>query len=164
MWFMPIVHVGDLVSKVVYHYAEYVPIRMASMFVLAISSLTIISIFLSLVLIRMRDKIKMSVPPVFICTLIIMTSVLYDVFLTAHYQAPRYFLPLILIWEIFLPLFLFTLIDYIQFDFIKDSLSQLHARAYAKVLVIIALWVYPAVSLTQSLIFDYTYHALPWQK
>ena len=100
---------------------------------------------------------------VFACTLIIMTSALYDVFLTANSQAERYFMPLIFIWQVFLPLFIFTFINHISFDFLKTKEMQEKARLFSKIFIVVILIIYPLLSLSQSMYFDYIHGALPWQ-
>lgn len=121
MHFMPFLHIKDLISKIVFHYAEFSPTHMTFGNVFDISSLSFISVILSVVLLLMRKKIKPLVPIGFIIILILMTIFLYTVFLTSHYQAARYFMPIIFIWEVFLPLFIFNFTPLIYFRFLQTA-------------------------------------------
>jgi len=56
-----------------------------------------------------KEKLKSPVPHKFIYILFPLTILLYWIFLTSQYQATRYFLPLINIWQTLLPLFIFSL-------------------------------------------------------
>jgi hypothetical protein len=161
MWFMPIQHIRDLLSKVIYHYAEFSPVHMTTLSVVSISSFAIVSIFLSVVLIFMRKKIQSIAPPAFVLTLIAMTVALYAVFLSANYKAPRYFMPIIFIWEIFLPSFIFSLVSNINFDFLPTPQKQEQAKKITKIFVMAILIGYPLIFLCQSFWINYTYHLLP---
>jgi hypothetical protein len=163
MWFMPVKHIGDLIGKVVYHYADFAPVHLNGFYVLSFSSLLVISVFLSIILIFMRQKIYSVLPPIFTCALIIMTTFLYDIFLTAHYQAERYFMPIVFIWQVFLPIFIFTFVDHMNFDFLRNNEKENKARFFVKICVVVALIIYPVASLSQSMYFDYIHNALPWQ-
>jgi hypothetical protein len=112
MWFMPIQHVRDLIFKFVFHYSNFITNHLSLLSILSISSITFISILLSLFYILSKRKINFTlISPFFLWTLIGMTSVLYFIFLTSRFQAERYFTPILIIWEIFFPLFIFFLID-----------------------------------------------------
>ncbi|MEI7688597.1 MAG: hypothetical protein WCI91_00220 [Candidatus Nomurabacteria bacterium] len=114
MWFMPFQHIKDLIAKIIFHYSEFLPYHLTFMSVFILSMLTIISISLAISIVLLKNKIKLLVPENFIKTLIVMTIILYIIFLTSHYQAERYFQPIIFIWEVLLPLFIFNLTTYIS--------------------------------------------------
>ncbi len=162
MWWMPIQHIHDLISKILYHYAEYAQTYMSTLSVISISSFAFVSIFLSIILILMRKKIKSVVPPVFTMVLIGMTCVLYIIFLSARFKATRYFMPIIFIWEIFLPSFIFSFIKEINFSFLKTSQQQEKARKFLKIFIIVILIGSPMAFLGRSLWINYTHHLLPW--
>lgn len=119
MHFIPIQHMKDLISKVIFHYAEFNPTHLPLEKVVSISSLAFVGIFLSIAILFMRKKIKLMLPPDFTIMLFLMTFSLYFIFLTSHYQAERYFQPIIFIWEVFLPLFIFNLTSNISFKFLN---------------------------------------------
>jgi len=112
MWFMPVEHVRDLIFKFVFHYSNFITNHLSLLTIFSISSITFISILLSLFFITFKRKINFTlISPFFLWTLIGMTSFLYFIFLTSRFQAERYFVPILFIWEIFFPLFIFFLID-----------------------------------------------------
>ena len=111
MWFMPMQHLKDLVYKAVFHYAEFHSTHLNLVTLLAISSLTIISICLALSYLLSSKKLGSPLPRAFILTLLPATLVLYVIFMTARSQGVRYYMPIIFIWEVLLPLFLFALAE-----------------------------------------------------
>lgn len=139
MWFMPFQHIKDLISKIIFHYAEFAPTHMTFESVLNISSFAFVSIFLSAALLFMRKKIKLILPSDFMMMLYLMTFVLYSIFLTSHYQAPRYFQPIIFIWEVFLPLFIFNLTSNISFKFLNTIDHKEKALKIANTAILIIL-------------------------
>lgn len=116
MWFMPFQHIKDLIVKIIFHYSEFLPYHLTFISVFIISMLTIISILLAASIILLKNKIKLLIPENFIKTLIVMTIILYIIFLTSHYQAERYFHPIIFVWEVLLPLFIFNLTTHITYS------------------------------------------------
>ena len=142
MWFMPVQHIKDLIFKIVYHYAEFAQNHMTFVSVLGISFLAFISIFLSIQFLLFRKKLASPLPPMFVCGLWMMTVALYIIFLTSRIQTPRYFLPIIFIWETFLPLFIFTLIEKIQLTFLKTLSSQEKGRTILKIFIVALLYLY----------------------
>lgn len=112
MWFMPIQHIKDLLFKITYHYEEFKPTKISFYSLQDISALSFFSIILAMMLVFLKKKILSPVPHRFIYTYLITTILLYAIFLTSNYQAERYFLPLVTIWQIFLPLFVFTWTEY----------------------------------------------------
>lgn len=108
MWFMPVQHIKDLIYKIIFHYAEYTPTHLSFSNVFYFSVLAFIGVILSIMILFSKKKIKSPLPLDFTIILLSMTSVLYVIFLTAHYQAQRYFQPIISIWEMFLPILIFA--------------------------------------------------------
>jgi hypothetical protein len=109
MWFMPIQHVSDLLFKIIYHYEYFAPSKISLFYMFNISTFLLLSIFLSAASLFLKEKNKLPIPPRFIYTLFITTIVLCFIFFTSQYQTPRYFLPIINIWETLLPLLIFSL-------------------------------------------------------
>jgi len=109
MWFMPIRHLGDLLFKIFYHYEYIAPNILTAPLIINVSSFLLVGAVFSIISIFMKEKIKPFLPLRFVYILLAVTVLLYTVFLTAHYQALRYFLPIVSIWEIFLPVFIFPL-------------------------------------------------------
>ncbi|MEI6580970.1 MAG: hypothetical protein WCO07_02235 [bacterium] len=142
MYFMPIQHTRDLISKIIFHYAEFTPTHMTFLGVVGISSLAFVSIFLAICLFFLRKKIKLILPDSFVIMLVLMTIFLYFVFLTSHYQAQRYFQPIIFIWETLLPLFVFNLTPQISFNFLKKTSQEKRALKIVNIFIIIVLGSY----------------------
>jgi hypothetical protein len=110
MWFMPIQHIQDLVFKMVYHYEYFnTPSKMSFSYLLGISAFSFLSMLLSAIFLFFKERMGSPVPPRLVYVLLAATGLLYTVFLTSVFQASRYFLPLISVWTIFLPLFIFSL-------------------------------------------------------
>ena len=110
MWSMPIQHIADILGKAIYHYSSFnLPEHLSFVRIANISYLMFISALISLTLLIKR-KSSFPIPNYFIYTLLLITTVLYALFLTSSYQAERYFLPIVFIWQIFLPVFLFSLL------------------------------------------------------
>lgn len=112
LWFMPIQHIKDLWFKITYHYEEFKPTKISFYSLQDISALSFFSIFLAMTFVFLKKKLKSPLPYRFIYIYLFTTIVLYTIFLTSNYQAERYFLPLVTIWQIFLPLFIFTITEY----------------------------------------------------
>jgi hypothetical protein len=151
MWFMPIQHLKDLVYKIVYHYSDISQVTIPLYTILLMSAVSVLSMGLGIWFVFRNTKEVTPLPRVFICVLLLMTVVLYAIFLSAHSQAERYYMPILFIWEVFLPLFIFYLIDK------KPS----HSQRALKIIFIIALFIYQVVPFIQSLWIDASYHLLP---
>lgn len=149
MWYMPLQHLGDLASKIIFHYSEFAPTKLGFWRVLNISSLPIISVGLWLFLV-LNKKIKSSLSLKLFYTLLALTAFLYCIFLTANFQTPRYFLPVILIWETLLPLAIFSIIPHENGD--KNKL---------KILIGILLIIYSLGFFAESLWINHLYNLLP---
>lgn len=114
MWFMPLRHMGDLLYKVTYHYSNFSPTTIPAWLLFDIFFMSLISIFIFLTISLFRKKITLPVPLVFGFSVFLMTVTLCTIFLTSNYQALRYFMPLIFIWETLLVLFIFHIISLVD--------------------------------------------------
>jgi hypothetical protein len=118
MWFMPVQHIKDLLVKVVIHYALFVPNILTPLQVCNFSVLTFISIALGAGLIFYK-KIPLLLPASLFTTILLMTTVLYNIFLSAKFQDPRYFLPILLVWELLLPFYVFSVVSFMNLKWQK---------------------------------------------
>lgn len=111
MWFMPIQHLQDLFTKALYHYAKYAETLLPNTVIFDFSWLSAIAFFIFLSMFLYKDKAKsvLPVPASFIFMVFGLTISLYVIFLSSSYQAVRYFIPVVLIWELILPLLLLSL-------------------------------------------------------
>jgi len=118
MWFMPVQHIKDLLVKVVIHYALFVPNLLTPLQVGNFSVLAFISIAVGAGIVFYK-KIPLLLPASLFTTILLMTAVLYNIFLSAKFQDPRYFLPILLVWEILLPFYVFSIVPYFDLKWRK---------------------------------------------
>ena len=111
---MPVQHFKDLIYKFSYHYSQYsVPNSIkASEWAHAIP-LSVISIVCSLVILNRRPRLLV-IPFQILITFLGITFVTSVIIFTSKYQAIRYFYPIIIVWEILLPLFALQLLSNIN--------------------------------------------------
>lgn len=156
MWYMPIQHIKGLIDKVTLHYAHFQPYSLPLGTVVEISLLAGISMMFSIVFMSWKSKLSLPVSKRFIIGLIVLTIGLYCIFLTAHFQAIRYFVPIIFMWELLLPVFLFSLVDSSELPLNKPLNNMLSTREEAYKLLLFILISYPALifiyRLTQQFI------------
>lgn len=150
MWYMPVQHIQDLLFKITYHYSEFTYSPISFLSLASICTLTFVSALLSLALLVPKVRVLGVVPPYFLCSLLVMSGVLYTILLTSQIQAERYFLPLTLVWEALLPLTVFTLIEGIDFTFARNS-NQATFRKSTAAVIIIMLYSYQLALLLQYL-------------
>jgi len=162
MWFMPFQHIKDLIHKITYHYSDFPVTHLYFITILSISALSFISIFISLQFLFFRKKISSPLRAPFIVTLIIMTIVLYLILLTSRIQAERYFLPILFIWEVFLPLLLFHLIGKMEFSFLKTPQNQNKMKTALQISVVGLFYLYHIAFFFQSLSFLKLYTELKY--
>lgn len=132
MWFMPLEHIGDLIYKVTYHYADIAQAHVTITSLLHIATLSLMSIALCIYFLFAKRKEPLPRPFVFV--LLGMSVVWVSIFLTAHSQAERYFLPILFAWEVLLPLLMLSFVD--QF-FSTSSFKIRHTYSVGIVLVVV---------------------------
>jgi hypothetical protein len=107
-----------------------------------------------------RKKIPSVIPPPLFATILIITSILYVTFMTADYQTPRYFLPVLFIWETVLPIYIFLLVPCIKFKFVGENLQKRLQKImeyfFAGLLILI-----PFIFFSYGLWIIWLYHFLP---
>lgn len=111
MWIIPIKHIHDIFQKIFYHYKEFNPTHLTLLQITGISGIAFLSMIFGLFFIIIKKDIISPLKKYFLNILLITTVLLYTLFLTSHYQAERYFMPMIFIWETLLPLFIFKISD-----------------------------------------------------
>lgn len=139
MWARPLGHMYDLVAETHLHYANFTPSHLTLPAVLLISPLAILSIGFALVFLFGKKKLPHVLAPKFIIMMLVLTVGIGTILLTAKFQAQRYFFPLVMLWETFLPLFLLELLSYITFSFLPSGDKQVRARRLAKIAVVTLL-------------------------
>ncbi len=116
LWMIPVKHVGDMVTRITFHYFEYSGAPVQRSLVIYFSLLAFVGMGLAAAqLFSRKDE---PLPRTFSWSLLLMSVFLYWIFLTAHSQAMRYFQPVIFIWEALLPFLLFYFIPRRDFKFL----------------------------------------------
>lgn len=147
MWFMPFQHVHDLVYKTLYHYAEIekgAPIALSH--VIQISVFAFLSMLFALITLCLGKRIPEAFPRRFLSILLLTSFLLYGVFMTSAYQAERYYVPVLFVWETLLPFFVFNLTRETQFGFGKYERT---AHLFLNAIVLIGFSLYPVFSAIQ---------------
>ncbi len=157
MWFMPIQHLSDLVHKFTFHYVDFVPSHLTFMNIFHVSSLSLLCIFFAIIFLFPSKKIVSPLPRTFVLTNIFLTVILYIVVLTADFQSIRYLLPVLFIWEIFLPLYIFSLVDKIRLSFLKTEEQHVRSKEILKVFFIGILVCYHLVFIVQLILINIEY-------
>jgi hypothetical protein len=139
VWFDSTKHVYTLIWNMTHHYTEYFVHKMTFWTVFESSLLMGVSMVVAVVFMVSKKKLLSPFPKGFIVWLFSITLLLYGIFLTASHQVPRYLQPLTLIWEVLLPLYIFTLIAKMQFSFVHTDEQQQKTRSILSLGVIIAL-------------------------
>jgi len=102
-------HLKDLVYKITWHYSGFTPSYLSISDILKLSGMTVLSIFLVGGFLFIKPKIFISISQSLINCLGIITVIGIGIITTSDYQSPRYLTPIIFMWELLLPLFIFTL-------------------------------------------------------
>ena len=141
MWFAPITQVAGLLSAVSNHYggSGYSSVLLYFLPLLHVATLSLVSVFLGICFVLLRKEIPSPLPPRFLVYLLSVTALLSVIFLTADSQESRYFVPLILVWEVFLPFFVYSLISKVQFSFVNTTDGQKKARYVLNAVVFLIL-------------------------
>lgn len=114
MWYMPLSHIRSLFGKIFWHYTDFepshLPLKTILLSLYGVACTWFVLLFISLV--RRRNLAVMPPIPVYVLGVLgVGTVVLLTIYVSADYQAIRYFQPLVYMWEAFLPLCLFALIS-----------------------------------------------------
>ena len=136
---MPIRHIGDLLGKAALHHQTFSRNRLDPGEVVSLSSLAFLGLTFTLIVQAVPGVTRKKLPVVFVWSLIALTVVLYGIFLSASYQAARYFIPIVFTWQVFLPLQLFELIAAIQFPSLRTEATRARARQVCNAVMVILL-------------------------
>ena len=130
LWFMPVQHVIDLLSKFTMHYSNY----RTSVLIPLLDwvhgiSLAVIAIAWFLVLYS-RRRLNNIVPAQVLLVFLGVSLLAVSLLVSSKFQAIRYLYPLIIVWEVLLPLFAFQGCPriYDQISFKSGSLDVKTAR------------------------------------
>jgi len=136
---MPIRHVGDLLGKAALHHQTFSRNRLDPGEVASLSSLAFLGLAFTLLTQTAPGAVRNKLPAVFVGALLALTVALYGIFLSASYQAVRYFIPIVFIWQAFLPLQLFDLIAGLRFQSLRTEAARVRARRIGAAVVVLLL-------------------------
>lgn len=156
MWYMPIQHMSDLMSKMLFHYDEFVPMPLRFGVIANISSLSFMSIVFAFIFIWNKKKWNVELlPNRFVYTMLAETVLLYTIFLTSRYQAVRYYMPILFIWQALLPMYILSIIPKLRFSFLKTEKAQKRGALIFSIFIIAILVASQAYFLWDNLFFAY---------
>jgi hypothetical protein len=125
LWFIPIQHIADLLRKFTMHYSQSLLLKMELPFFVDAIWLSAVSFVWAFVLLRQQRLAQIMPIPIIIVFSSISILALVGVF-SSKFQATRYLFPLIIVWEVFLPLFILeTLIPTNSIESSIDSPPQI---------------------------------------
>jgi len=139
MWYMPVQHVGDLLGKAALHHQTFARNQLDLGEVASLSSLAFLGLAFTLLAQVVPGGVRKKLPTVFVWALLALTVALYGIFLSASYQAVRYFIPIVFIWQAFLPLQLFDLIAGLRFQSLRTEAARGRARVICAAVVVLLL-------------------------
>jgi len=139
MWYMPVRHVGDLLGKAALHHQTFTPNRLDPGEVVSLSAQAFLGLAFTLLTQTVPGVTRKKLPAVFVWALIALTVALYAVFLSASYQAVRYFIPIVFIWQSILPLQLFELVEGLPFPSLRTESARTRARRLCAAVVTLLL-------------------------
>jgi hypothetical protein len=139
MWHMPVQHVGDLFGKAALHHQTFTRNRLDLGEVASLSSLAFLGLAFTLLGQTVPGLARKTLPAVFVWALLSLTVLLYGIFLSASYQAVRYFIPIVFIWQAFLPLQLFDLIAGLRFQSLRTDAARARVRGICAAVVVVLL-------------------------
>lgn len=139
MWHMPVQHVADLLGKAALHHQTFARNRLDLGEVASLSSLAFLGLAFTLLGQAVPGVPRKKLPAVFVSALLALTVALYGIFLSASYQAARYFIPIVFIWQAFLPLQLFDLISGLRFQSLRTEAARGRARVICAALIVLLL-------------------------
>ena len=139
MWYMPVQHVGDLLGKAALHHQAFARNRLDLGEVASLSSLAFLGLAFTLLAQAVPGVARKKLPAVFVWALLALTVALYGIFLSASYQAARYFIPIVFIWQVFLPLQLFDLIAGLRFQSLRTEAARARVRQFCAAVVVLLL-------------------------
>ena len=128
MWYMPVHHVGDLMGRIILNYRHSTPAStpatLEPLHVVSFSALAFLGMMLSIFGHTKVFPYRRTIPRQLVLALVPLTVLLYGVYLSARCPAVRYFIPIVFIWQVFLPLQLFDLIAGLRFQSLRTEVAR----------------------------------------
>ncbi len=127
MFWMPIQHVKDIFYKIFFHYNLIQENRASIKLLILKAPLALVSF---LIAVGMVLKRKTVFPRSFMLAIAGFSISLTLIIFSSHYQPLWYFLPLILLWETLLPVFVLPLVYKLEFPFVSpEARDAIRGRA-----------------------------------
>ena len=143
MWYMPVQHVGDLMGRLLLNYRHStpasIPATLEPMHVASFSALAFVGMMLSIVGQTKVFPCRPTIPRQLVLALVPLTVLLYGIYLSARCPAVRYFIPIVFIWQVFLPLQLFDLIAGLRFQSLRTEAARVRARQLCAAVIVLLL-------------------------
>lgn len=156
MWWMPVRHIMDMIRNIFFQYNAFPMVtHIGFSTALNISLLALLGVFLTSIFIFCKKEFRV-LPNTLSIPLLVMTFGLYFVFLTAHYQAVRYFMPVILIWEVLVPFLIFNVIKKMPISIDMSSERKAMVRTAATYLIAAILICYEVMPFTLDYVRYFT--------
>jgi hypothetical protein len=116
-----------------------IPATLEPMHVTSFSALAFMGMMLSIIGEMKVFSCRRTIPRQLLLALVPLTVLLYGVYLSARCPAVRYFIPIVFIWQAFLPLQLFDLIAGLRFQSLRTEAARVRARQLAVAVVVLLL-------------------------
>ncbi len=143
MWYMPVCHVGDLMGRLILNYRHStpasIPATLEPMHVVSFSALAFVGMMLSICGETKVFPSRRTIPRQLVLALVPLTVLLYGIYLSARCPAVRYFIPIVFIWQAFLPLQLFDLIAGLRLESLRTEAARARARQLCAAVVVLLL-------------------------
>jgi hypothetical protein len=143
MWYMPVQHLGDLLGRIVLNYRHSTPAStpatLEPLQVVSFSALAFLGMVFTMLGQRTGVPCRRRMHQRLVMTLALLTVLLYGVFLSARCPAVRYFIPIVFIWQVFLPLELLDLVSGLRFPAFSTEAARARARQFCAAVVVLLL-------------------------
>lgn len=151
MWYMPFQHISDLAYKFIYHYEFFVTTKMNLLNIFSISIFPLFSLLI-LFFLSIFDIKQISLNLRFYFMLLVVFIFTYFIFINSQITTVRYFVPIILMWEVLMPILILDLLSSHKLsNFIKDAYDFKHKNFI--IIFILLLFCLFFVGFSSSLLF-----------
>lgn len=164
LWYTPWQHIRYIFFRSGLNYTDAViaaPLTFEEFVLFAPFALLSLMIALLFVTSRLRTFLPFSRS--FVLLILTITVVFTAILLNVRYQSVRHFHPIIFVWEIFLPLFLLTLITHVQLSFTTSTYIQLFFQRTVRIGIIVLLTIIPIFLLIYSYLLPARNYLVDWQ-
>jgi hypothetical protein len=145
MWFAPVTQIKALLSTVGNHYTGYIHVdpSMYLAFFENTALLSVIGMLIAVAFIFFPKKLISPIPLRFLRFFLVVTIIVYEIFLTASFQAIRYILPLVFVWDMLTPLFMFSIISQLPLHMMFNAQKSQKMAKFCFSLIAVAFIVAP---------------------